>query len=139
MSEYRRLKRYANRLGARVTVLSESTFNSRYAGVEAFYDPHRSRVCLNRKLFARGDDYVLFALAHEIGHAVDHYTDDEAVAEYRLNYDLASVYSDHGLELPRKSLDVFREREVMATTIGESILRELRICIGDQVREEFKC
>lgn len=138
-SDFRKLRRFANRLGVRVRVLSEKTFDSQYAGVLAFYDPYNSRICMNSSLESKSPSFRLYALAHEIGHAVDHCTDDEAVAEYRLHYDLASLYSDHGLEIPSRSREVFQAREDMAYAIGESILRELGIAIDDETREQFKC
>ena len=139
LSDFRKLRRFANRLGVRVQFMSEKTFDSQYAGVQAFYDPYNSRICMNRKLDEKNAAFRLYALAHEIGHVVDHCTDDDAVAEYRLHYDLASLYSDHGLEIPSRSREVFQVREDMAYAIGESVLRELGIVIDDETKGQFQC
>jgi hypothetical protein len=133
--EWKQLRKLVSQLGLRLVVLQEDDFGEQYdPGIRSLFDPHNHKIVFNRKT-NEDEDIALFALAHELGHAMDHMSEPHLAEEYGLHYHLAKVYARFDRDIPDESRRVFQDREDMANDLAESVLEEFGITISIDAME----
>lgn len=133
--DWKKLRSLVRKLGLRLVVLPAEEFAEQYdPDIRSLFDPRHHKIVFNQKT-SENEDIALFALAHELGHALDHISEPHLASEYGLHYHLARVYSNFGLDVPDESRGIFQAREDMANDLAESVLDDLGIPISSDARE----
>lgn len=132
-SDWTRLKRLVKSYGIGLVVIPSSCFTEHYSDLAwSVYDPSRCTIVVDQEC-ASDENRLLFAVAHELGHAVDHVSEPDKARHYGLHFHISKAYEMFGIKEPKETKDVFSEREQMADEIGLSFLKELSISIPDHL------
>jgi hypothetical protein len=134
--DFMKLKLYAEHLGYKVEQIPTRQFRKMFPPkVLGACNPFEKTIVLSKEL--KGER-LLYAFAHEIGHALDHQNDPASSEEYGFHFHLAHVCDSWGRERFPETEEVFRRQEEKAFAYGEIVLDELHIEVSDEVREQFE-